>query len=102
MIGALRKFLNVLLICFGYLLRLHLELLLGYDDWTLGLRSCLMQGEAPPISQLGESHLQLEQLQELERKVEEDHLQLAQLHATIEGEHGNRDVGAACLRARDV
>jgi hypothetical protein len=28
-IGALRKFLSVLLVCFGHLLRLHLELLLG-------------------------------------------------------------------------
>jgi hypothetical protein len=39
-IGALRKFFNVLLVCFGHLLRLHLELLLrllGYDDWALGL-----------------------------------------------------------------
>jgi hypothetical protein len=39
-IGALRKFLNILLIYFEHLLRLHLELLLellGYDDWTLGL-----------------------------------------------------------------
>jgi hypothetical protein len=45
-IGALRKFLNVLLVCFGHLLRLHLELLLGllgYDDWAFGLRSCMMQ-----------------------------------------------------------
>ena len=44
-IGALRKFLNVLLVCFGHFLRLHLELLLrllGYDDWALGLRSCMM------------------------------------------------------------
>jgi hypothetical protein len=34
-IGALRKFFNVLLVCFGHLLRLHLGLLLGlfgYDD----------------------------------------------------------------------
>jgi hypothetical protein len=34
-IGALWKFFNVLLVCFGHLLRLHLELLLGllgYDD----------------------------------------------------------------------
>jgi hypothetical protein len=31
-IGALRKFFNVLLVCFGHLLRPHLELLLGYDD----------------------------------------------------------------------
>jgi hypothetical protein len=31
-IGALRKLLNVLLVGFGHLLRLHLELLLGYDD----------------------------------------------------------------------
>jgi hypothetical protein len=40
MIGALRKLLNVLLVGFGHLLRLHLELLLGllgYDDWILGL-----------------------------------------------------------------
>jgi hypothetical protein len=39
-IGALRKFLNILLVCFGHLLRLHLELLLGllgYDDRALGL-----------------------------------------------------------------
>jgi hypothetical protein len=46
MIGALWKFLNVLLVGFGHLLRLHLELLLGllgYDDWILGLRSCTMQ-----------------------------------------------------------
>ena len=38
-IGALRKFLNVLLVGFGHFLRLHLELLLGllgYDDWVLG------------------------------------------------------------------
>jgi hypothetical protein len=45
-IGALRKFLNVLLVGFGHFLRLHLELLLGllgYDDWVLGLRSCMMQ-----------------------------------------------------------
>jgi hypothetical protein len=42
-IGALWKFLNVLLVDFGHLLRLHLELLLGYDDWTLCLRSCMMQ-----------------------------------------------------------
>ena len=41
-IGALRKFLNVLLVGFGHFLRLHLELLLGllgYDDWVLSLRS---------------------------------------------------------------
>ena len=40
MIGALRKFLNVLLVGFWHFLRLHLELLLrllGYDDWVLGL-----------------------------------------------------------------
>jgi hypothetical protein len=46
MIRALWKFLNVLLVGFGHLLRLHLELLLGllgYDDWILGLRSCTMQ-----------------------------------------------------------
>jgi hypothetical protein len=39
-IGALRKFLNVLLVCFGHLLRLHLDLLLrllGYDDRALCL-----------------------------------------------------------------
>ena len=42
-IGALWKFLNVLLVGFGHFLRLHLELLLGYDDWVLGLRSCMMQ-----------------------------------------------------------
>ena len=42
-IGALRKFLNVLLVGFWHFLRLHLELLLGYDDWVLGLRSCMMQ-----------------------------------------------------------
>ena len=45
-IGALRKFLNVLLVGFGHFLRLHLELLLGllsYDDWVLGLRSYMMQ-----------------------------------------------------------
>ena len=44
-IGALRKFLNVLLVGFGHFLRLHLELLLGllgYDDWVLGLRSYMM------------------------------------------------------------
>ena len=41
-IGALQKFLNVLLVCFGHFLRLHLGLL-GYDDWALGLRSCMMQ-----------------------------------------------------------
>ena len=46
MIGALRKFLNVLLVCSGHFLRLHLELLLGllgYDDRALGLRSCMMR-----------------------------------------------------------
>ena len=46
MIGALRKFLNVLLVCFGHFLRLLLELflrLLRYDDWVLGLRSYMMQ-----------------------------------------------------------
>ena len=46
MIGALRKFLNVLLVGFWHFLRLHLALLLGllgYDDWVLGLRSCMMQ-----------------------------------------------------------
>ena len=42
-IGARRKFLNVLLVYFGHFLRLHLEMLLGYDDWALGLRSCMMQ-----------------------------------------------------------
>jgi hypothetical protein len=45
-IGALRKFLNVLLVCFGHFLWLHLELLLrflGYDGRTLGLRSCMMR-----------------------------------------------------------
>ena len=45
-IGALRKFLNVLLVGFWHFLLLHLELLLGllgYDDWVLGLRSCMMQ-----------------------------------------------------------
>jgi hypothetical protein len=45
-IRALQKFLNVLLVCFGHLLRLHLELLLGlleYDDWALNLRSSMMQ-----------------------------------------------------------
>jgi hypothetical protein len=34
-IGALQKFLNVLLVYFGHFLQLHLELLLGllgYDD----------------------------------------------------------------------
>jgi hypothetical protein len=34
-IRALQKFLNVLLVCFGHLMRLHLEPLLGllgYDD----------------------------------------------------------------------
>jgi hypothetical protein len=36
-IEALWKFFNVLLVCFGHLLRLHLELLLGYDDQALGL-----------------------------------------------------------------
>jgi hypothetical protein len=44
-IGALRKFLNVLLVGFWHFLLLHLELLLwvlGYDDWVLGLRSCMM------------------------------------------------------------
>ena len=44
-IGALWKFLNVLLVCFGHFLRLHLELLLGllgYDDWALSLRSYMM------------------------------------------------------------
>jgi hypothetical protein len=45
-IRALLKFLNILLVGFGHLLRLHLELLfrfLGYDDWILCLRSCVMQ-----------------------------------------------------------
>ena len=45
-IGALRKFFNVLLGGFWHFLRLHLELLLGllgYDDRVLGLRSCMMQ-----------------------------------------------------------
>jgi hypothetical protein len=45
-IGALWKFLNILLVYFGHFLRLHLELLLGllgYDDWALGLRSCMMR-----------------------------------------------------------
>jgi hypothetical protein len=45
MIGALWKLLNVLLVGFGHLLWLHLELLLGllgYDDWILCLRSCIM------------------------------------------------------------
>jgi hypothetical protein len=51
---------------------------------------------------LGESYLQLEQLQELKRKVEEDRFQLAQLRATIEGERGNRNIEAARFRARDV
>jgi hypothetical protein len=37
----------------------------------------VVQGGAPLAPQPGESHLQLEQLQELERKVEEEHLQLA-------------------------
>jgi hypothetical protein len=44
-IGALWKF-NILLVCFGHLLKLHLELLLGflgYDDRALGLRSCMMR-----------------------------------------------------------
>ena len=39
-LGALRKFLNVLLVCFGHFLRLYLELLLGllgYDNRALGL-----------------------------------------------------------------
>jgi hypothetical protein len=61
-----------------------------------------VQGGPPLAPQPGESYLQLEQLQELERKVEEDRFQLAQLHATIEGEHGNRNIGVACLRARNV
>jgi hypothetical protein len=46
MIGTLRKLLNVLLVSFGHLLRLHLKLLLkllGYDDWILDLRSYMMQ-----------------------------------------------------------
>ena len=45
-IGALRKFLNVLLVGFWHFLLLHLELLLGLlgnDGWVLGLRSCMMQ-----------------------------------------------------------
>jgi hypothetical protein len=45
-IGALWKLLNVLLVSLGHLLRLYLELLLGllgYDDWILYLRSCIMQ-----------------------------------------------------------
>ena len=41
-IGALWKFLNVLLVGFGHFLWLLLGLL-GYDDWVLGLRSCMMQ-----------------------------------------------------------
>jgi hypothetical protein len=39
-IGALRKLLNILLVGFGHLLWLHLELLLGllgYDYWILYL-----------------------------------------------------------------
>jgi hypothetical protein len=43
-IGALRKLLNVL-VGLGHLLRLHLELLLGllgYEEWILCLRSCMM------------------------------------------------------------
>jgi hypothetical protein len=39
-IGTLRKFFNVLPVCFGHFSMLHLELLLGllgYDDWALGL-----------------------------------------------------------------
>jgi hypothetical protein len=39
-IEALQKFFNVLLVCFGHLLRLHLGLLLwllGYYDRALGL-----------------------------------------------------------------
>ena len=46
MIGALWKFLNILLVCSGHFLWLHLELLLGllgYDDRALGLRSCMMR-----------------------------------------------------------
>jgi hypothetical protein len=45
-LGSLRKILNILLIYFGHLLRLHLGLLLcllGYYDRALGLRSCMMQ-----------------------------------------------------------
>ena len=45
-IGALRKFLNVLPFGFRHFLLLHLELLLGLlgnDDGVLGLRSCMMQ-----------------------------------------------------------
>jgi hypothetical protein len=45
-IGALWKFLNVLLVCLGHFLRLQLELLLGllgYDDRILCLRSYMMQ-----------------------------------------------------------
>jgi hypothetical protein len=44
-IRALRKFLNVLAVGFGHLLRLHLELLfwlLRYYDWILCLRSYMM------------------------------------------------------------
>jgi hypothetical protein len=52
--------------------------------------------------QLWESYLQLEQLQELKRKVEEDRFQLAQHCATIEGERGSHNIGAAHLRAHDV
>jgi hypothetical protein len=45
MIGALWKLLNVLLVYLGRFLWLQLQLLLGllgYDDWTLNLRSCMM------------------------------------------------------------
>jgi hypothetical protein len=44
-IGALLKFLNVLLVGLGHLRWLYLELLfrlLGYDDRILCLRSCMM------------------------------------------------------------
>jgi hypothetical protein len=61
-----------------------------------------VQGEAPLALQPGESHLHLEQLQELKRKVEEEHLQLAQLYATIEGERKSHNIKAAHLRAHDV
>jgi hypothetical protein len=62
----------------------------------------VVQGGAPLAPHLGESYLQLEQLQELERKVKEDRFQLAQLRATIEGERGNHNIEAARFRDHDV
>jgi hypothetical protein len=54
----------------------------------------------PPV---GQSQPQLEQLQELERKLEEEQQRVAQLRTALEQELGSRnDGGAARRRARDV